>query len=220
MDAIASMSTPRDRARRAAAIGLLLCASIAARAAPVDDSIAVQLQSLDPERISEREVHDVLARGPAPQVILIQGSSPLITMDPFAEFLIAMGYPQERLRNPADGSFSWSSFGSSEKLAGTLAWYYERDGMMPMLIGHSQGGMMVIQTLYELARHFSDRIPGWDPVAGNALPRSQVVDPLTGEERPVVGLQVQYATALATGKLMRIVLGQWSMLPLLRRIPD
>ncbi len=63
-------------------------------------------------------------------------------MAPFAEFLIAMGYPAERLRNPRDGRLSYSSFGDSRRLAGSIAWHYEREGLMPMIIGHSQGGML------------------------------------------------------------------------------
>src|SRR6185436_4825372 len=47
-----------------------------------------------------------------------------------------------------------------------------------------------------------------------------IVDPLTGAPRPVVGLRVPYAKAIATGKLPRLLLGQWSMLTRLRKIPD
>jgi hypothetical protein len=36
----------------------------------------------------------------------------------------------------------------------------------------------------------------------------------------VKGLAVDYAAALATGKLPRILLGQWDMIARLRRIPD
>ena len=104
--------------------------------------------------------------------------------------------------------------------AGAVAWYYETDGMMPMLIGHSQGGMLVIRILYELNGNFGDTIPLWDPVAGAALSRTTIRDPLTGATRPVTGLTVGYAAALATGKLPRILLGQWDMVAKLRRIPD
>ena len=91
---------------------------------------------------------------------------------------------------------------------------------MPMLIGHSQGGMMVIRILYELDGAFHDAIPVWDPVAGVALARTTIRDPRTGETRPVQGLKVGYAAAIATGKLPRILLGQWDMIAKLRRIPD
>ena len=192
----------------------------AARGDRVDRVMAERLQALDSERITGNDVRDVLAHAPAPRIILLQGSFVPVTMQPFAEFLVAMGYPEDRIRNPVDGAWSASSSGSSTTLAGTLAWYYERDGMMPLLIGHSQGGMLVIRTLHELAGAFGDTIPVWDPFNDAALPRSTILDPYTGAVRPVVGLKVPYAAAIATGKLPRILLGQWSMLPILRKIPD
>jgi hypothetical protein len=131
-----------------------------------------------------------------------------------------MGYPAWQIRDPRDGRLSQGSFGDSLVWAGTLAWYYESEGTMPMLIGHSQGGMMVIRILYELDGAFHESIPVWDPVAGVALPRATIRDPRTGATRPVVGLAVGYAAAIATGKLPRILLGQWDMLAKLRRIPD
>src|SRR5438128_2084141 len=109
-----------------------------ASAQRIDDAVAKRLLALDPERISAADVRDVLARAPAPRIINVQGSFALVTMQPFAEFLIAMGYPEAKLRDPADGKLSWSSFGDSAELAGAIAWYYENEGMMPMLIGHSQ----------------------------------------------------------------------------------
>ncbi len=157
---------------------------------------------------------------PAPRIINLQGSLAPVTMQPFAEFLIAMGYPEERLRDPVGGGLSYSSFVDSGELAGTLAWHYEREGMMPLLIGHSQGGMVAIRVLHEFAGAFSAEIPVWDPVAGASTDRTTIRDPLTGATRPVVGLRVPYAAAIATGKLPRILLGQWSMLSKLRKIPD
>jgi hypothetical protein len=190
------------------------------RARHLDPMIAARVLALSPDHISEADVRDTLARIDAPQIIALDGSIAFVSMQPFAEFLAAMGYPEERLRDPRDGSLSRTSYDDSERLAGELAWYYEHDGMMPMLIGHSQGGMLVIRTLYELAGEFHQAIPVFDPVGGRALERTTIRDPLTGATRPVVGLKVGYAAALATGKLARVLLGQWSMLPRLRLIPD
>jgi hypothetical protein len=92
--------------------------------------------------------------------------------------------------------------------------------MVPVLIGHSQGGMLVVRTLHELAGDFATAISVWNPLADEALPRTTYVDPVTGKERPVIGLQVAYASAIATGKLPRLLLFQWTMLSRLRRIPD
>jgi hypothetical protein len=141
-------------------------------------------------------------------------------MTPFAEFLIAMGYPAGQLRNPHDGRFSYNSFTDSRELAGTLAWHFEREGMVPMLIGHSQGGMLAIKVLQDLAGASGNWLRVWDPVRGRAEERTTVTDPLSGAEQPVVGLKVPYAAALATGSRMRVVLGQWSMRKRLRSVPD
>ena len=143
-----------------------------------------------------------------------------MNMEPFAEFLIAMGYPADKIRNPRDGRTSESSFIDSRQLAGMVAWYYETEGMPPVLIGHSKGGALVISVLYELAGEFSDSIHVWNPLTDQAEPRKTIVDPATGEVRPVVGLRIRYAAALATGKLPRLLTGQWSLLSRLRRIPD
>jgi hypothetical protein len=39
-----------------------------------DATVARRLQDLDPDRISARDVAEVLARVPAPRIILLQGS--------------------------------------------------------------------------------------------------------------------------------------------------
>jgi hypothetical protein len=184
------------------------------------DAVEQRLLDLDPEHVSARDVSEVLAQTQAPRIILLQGSFGPITMEPFAEFLIAMGYPEERITNPRDGSRSSSSFMGSGKLAGTLAWYYEKEGTYPLLIGHSQGGMLAIRVLYELTGAFAAAIPVWNPMKDEAEPRTSIVDPWSGNLAPVVGLKLPYAAAIATGKLPRLLLGQWSMLPKLRHIPD
>lgn len=186
----------------------------------LDAATAAQLGALQPDAISAADVRSVLGQVPAPRIIALHGSVPLVTMRPFAQFLVAMGYPAAQLRHPADGSWSYSSFVSSRELAGAIAWHYERDGIAPLLIGHSQGGMAAIRALHELAGAFDRSVPVYDPAAGEVLARTTIVDPLTGIERPVIGLQVPYAAAIATGKGMRVMLLQWDMLERLRRIPD
>ena len=186
----------------------------------LDPASAARVLALSPERISEKDVRETLSKVGAPRIFALEGSVAFVSMEPFAQFLIAMGYPEPSLRDPRDGSLSRSSFGDSAQLAGEIAWHYERDGMMPMLIGHSQGGMLVIRTLYELAGEFRDAIAVYDPVADKPLDRTSIRDPLDDTSRPVVGLKVDYAAAIATGKLPRVMLGQWSMIARLRTIPD
>jgi len=219
---------PRVKLRFAAAVLIAAImgtpAGLAAAPLPgvaaVDASSEDRILALDPEQISAAQVRDVLSRAPAPRIISLQGSLAWITMQPFAEYLVAMGFPEERLRNPANGTLSYSSFADSERLAGSLAWYYENEGMMPMLIGHSQGGMLAIRVLYELVGAFHESIDVWNPAAGESEHRTSIADPADGRLRPVVGLRVPYAAALATGKLPRLLLGQWTMLGRLRSIPD
>jgi hypothetical protein len=186
----------------------------------LDASLASRVLALDPERISAADVRDTLSHVPAPRVIALSGSIAFVTMQPFATFMAEMGYPRERLVNPHDGTLSYSSYTDSARLAGEIAWLYEHDAMMPMLIGHSQGGMLALKTLHELAGTFGREVRVWPPQADAPQPRTTIVDPLTGAVRPVVGLEVGYAAALATGKLPRVLLLQWSMLPYLRAVPD
>jgi hypothetical protein len=186
----------------------------------LDRETEERILALAPEQISDLDVRSVLARAPAPRIIDLQGSLAVVTMAPFAEFLIAMGYPKERVSNPRDGTLSYPSFADSAHLAGTLAWYYEHEGMVPMLIGHSQGGMMAVRVLHELAGDFGHPLTVWNPLRDEGENRTSIIDPLDGSERSVVGLKVPYAAAIATGTLPRILLGQWDMVPRLHEIPD
>ena len=186
----------------------------------IDAAARARFLALDCEHQAGAAAAVARAGMPAPRVVNLHGSLPIVTMESFAEFLIAMGYPEASLRDPRDGSLTQSSYTSSEELAGMVAWYYERDGMRPMLIGHSRGGSQVVRTLHELAGGFHDVLNVYDPVAQTMQPRTTIRDPYSHAERPVVGLQVAFAAALATGMLPRILFGQWTMIGKLRKIPD
>jgi len=181
---------------------------------------AGRLRHLDCSNVTAADVQQVLRHVPAPRILLLQGSVPIVTMEPFARFLIDMGYPEARLRDPRDGALSNVSFADSARIAGALAFDYERTGESPMMIGHSQGGALAIRVLHELAGAFHPAIPVVDPATDEPLGRTSIVDPYTRQPRPVIGLRMAFAAALATGWLPRLLLGQWSMLPRLRRIPD
>jgi hypothetical protein len=193
-----------------------LCPYAAPASAAAVDGMAV----LDCDRLAGADAAAALALLPAPRIINLQGSVPIVTMEPFAHFLIGMGYPEASLRDPHDGSLSMSSYTSSGKLAGIVAWHYEQTGLRPMLIGHSQGGMLVVRTLHELDGAFADAIALYDPERDEPLPQTTYRDPYTGAVAPVRGFRVAFGAAIATGTLPRVLLGQWSMLTKLRKIPD
>lgn len=215
---------PPVRAQGAAAhaiVATLACVAFAAAATtPAERPPAPTVAALDCEHVSAADVRDFLAHAPAPRIIAISGTFGIATMDPFARFLVAMGYPAERIRNPADGAWSYSSAMSSADLAGMIAWHYEHDGTAPLLIGYSGGGALVLRTLHELAGAFGNRVAVVDPRSGATLDRDTITDPATGFMRPALGIKVPYACALATGKLPRLLLGQWTMLAKLRSVPD
>lgn len=205
---------PRVRMAVARAIGPMAAALTVAM--PV---MASSIAALDCRNVSAQDVAQVLAPAPAPRVLALHGSVPIVTMAPFAAFLEAMGYPPERLAHPADGARSLSSFVDAERFAGELAWHYEREGMMPLLVGHSQGGMVVIKALHALARRDAP-LPVWNPLTGAAEARTWIVDPASGARRAVNDLRVDFAAVLATGSLPRVLLAQWDVLPILRDVPD
>lgn len=181
-----------------------------------------KILALDPEHITEKDITEVLSHAPAPRIINLHGGiyPVYLAMESFSQFLMGMGYPETKIRNPRDGSYSHSCYENSEKLAGLIAWYYEKEGMRPMLIGHSQGGIQTVKILHELAGAFAKRIPVWNPLTEKAEDRYSVVDPVTGAEQKVMGMQVSYASAVGAGGLTRFMPNQWNMFGRLRTIPD
>lgn len=181
-----------------------------------------KILKLDPERLSEEDVRDVLSKSPAPQILNIHGGIwPVhLCMISFSEFLIRMGYPEVSILQPQNGCFSYSCYFDAKPLAGAVAWHYERDAMRPMLVGHSQGGIQVMKVLHELAGHFSRSVPVWNPLTGKTEKRDTIVDPFTAQTRPVIGVSASYATAVGAGGLTRLLPNQWVMNAGLRSVPD
>ncbi|MEO8305585.1 MAG: hypothetical protein ABI724_15840 [Betaproteobacteria bacterium] len=181
-----------------------------------------RILALDPERVTASDVRDTLALGPTPQIMLMHGGivGVYLAMISTGKFLVAMGYPQDRIRHPGDGRWSHSPYENSAHIAGLLAWYYERDGMRPMMIGHSQGGVQSVKVLYELAGQLDNPLHVWNPYTDSAEERTKILDPLTGKERPVIGVSASYVSGLDSGGIMMILPNQWKMLDKLRNIPD
>ena len=149
-----------------------------------DPSLADQVLALNPERIAPEDVSSILSRCPAPRIFNFNGSA-FNTMEPFSRFLMRMGYPEDRIRDPRSGAFAYSSYQSAKDISEKVSAAYENEKLKPMLIGHSQGGAFLVKVLHVL-------------------------------KTPCVS----FSAAIATGKWMRVLLGQWDMLPTLRKIPD
>lgn len=192
------------------------------RGMTLDPQIEARILALDPEHVSDSDVRTVLAAGPTPRIIALHGGVyPVhLLMDSFSRFLAGMGYPQDKLRHPGDGRRSHSPYESSAQIAGLIAWYYEHEGTMPMMVGHSQGGIQLVKVLHELAGNDSAQIPVWNPKTDAAEERTTIIDPYTGVERPVVGLRIGYASVVGAGGAALLLPNQWSMARRLRSIPD
>jgi hypothetical protein len=188
----------------------------------LDRSVEETILALNPERITDRDVREVLSRAPAPRIINIHGGIyPVhLAMISFSNFLIGMGYPEDKIRNPGDGSYSFSCYDSSEKIAGAIAWYYEKEGMRPMIVGHSQGGIQAVKVLHELNGAFNPEVRVSNPLTRESEERTSILDPFTGVQRPVVGVEVSYASAEGAGGFTRVLHKQWIMTGRLRSVPD
>jgi pimeloyl-ACP methyl ester carboxylesterase len=192
------------------------------RSIAIDPSVEQRILALDPERVGADDVRNTLACGPTPHIMNIHGGIyPVhLAMTSFTAFLVEMGYPERKIRAPGEGNYSHSPYESSERLAGLAAWRYEQEATRVMLVGHSQGGMQTIKVLHALDGAFSKQVRVTNGLTGKAEKRTSISDPLTGLERPVVGVSVAYATAVGAGGAAFILPNQWSMFGRLRTVPD
>jgi hypothetical protein len=226
---------PRRRLLLAAGLAWLLAGCATAPAPPaapppaaawptarLGPALEQRLLALDPDDVGAADVREVLAKGSTPRIVALHGGIyPVhLVMDSFARFLVGMGYPERMLRHPGDGRRSHSPYESGLQIAGAIGWYYENEGLMPMLVGHSQGGIQLVKVLYLLAGDGPAEIPVWNPLTDRAEPRTTIVDPHSGRERGVVGLQVGYAAVVGAGGAALLLPNQWEMAGRLRRIPD
>lgn len=187
----------------------------------VDRAVEDRVLALDPTRVTPADVK-LLAQGPTPRIMLLHGGIyPVhLAMESFGEFLMGMGYPEERIRQPRDGAWSYSPYEDANRLAGIVAWYYEKDGMAPLIIGHSQGGMQAVKILHVLAGEYGAEVPVWNPLTDFPENRDAITDPLSGKRQPVVGLRLGYVSAVGAGGAAFILPNQWSLIGKLRTIPD
>ncbi len=181
-----------------------------------------RILSLNPEHVSDYDVRNVLAGAPAPRIINIHGGIATVIkrLESFSRFLRGLGYPDQAMRHPGNGSYTVSCYEDAEMIAGIIAWYYEREGLRPMIIGHSQGSFQAVKTLELLAGKTADQLSVWNPLRWRPEERTEITDPLTGKKHPVVGLKVSYIAALGGGGATRVLPNQWDMMFSLRSVPD
>ena len=188
----------------------------------VDRAIEDRILAMDAGNVSQADVRNVLAKGPTPRIILMHGGIfPVhLAMESFGRFLAEMGYPEAKMRDPVDGTWSHSPYEDAERLAGIVAWYYEKDGMPPMIIGHSQGGMQAVKILHVLNGDYARSVPVWNPMIDFPEDRDYIVDPLTRRKQPVVGMRIAYVSAIGAGGAAFILPNQWSLMGKLRTSPE
>jgi len=181
-----------------------------------------RILALNPEHVTESDARNVLAGAPAPRIINIHGGIAPVQrrLTSFSKFLVGMGYPDRAIRQPGGGEYTISCYYDAELFAGIVAWFYEHEGMRPMIIGHSQGCMQAVKTLQLLAGQSAKQLAVWSPLTWKPEERTEITDPLTGKKRSVVGLSVSYIAALGGGGAGRILPNQWDIMFSLRSIPD
>ncbi len=193
------------------------------KSVPLDAAQEDRILALDPDRVSDADVRNVLPPALAPHIILIHGGvyPVYLAMASFGRFLVKMGYPENRIRDPSDRSWSISPYESSADGAGLVAWDYEHDGVRPMMVGHSQGGIQAVKILHELNGAFGTELHPYDPAVRRIDSRTTIVDPLTGLERPIVGgVSVSYVGVVGTGGLSLALPNHWIVASRIRAVPD
>ncbi len=192
------------------------------RGAALPPALEARILAIDPDHVSDDDVRHTLAQGPAPHIMAIHGGIwPVYrVMESFTHFLVAMGYPEHAIRDVGTHRLTYSCYQDGAELAGLAAWYYEHDGVRPMLVGHSQGGMQVVKVLYDLAGLLDKPPQVFNPHSRAFEPRGYIVDPVGGERLPLPGIRVSYATAVGAGGLADVLPNQWSMAERTFVIPD
>ena len=80
--------------------------------------------------------------------------------------------------------------------------------------------MQTVKVLRKFAGLSTKRLAVWSPLTWQSEKRFEITNPLTGQTRPVVGLQLPYATSVGAGGLTRVLPNQWDMCTTLRNVPD
>ena len=181
-----------------------------------------RILALNPNDVTDADVRGPLKDAPAPRMINIHGGIRpvhLITAA-FAKFLVGMGYPERAVKHPGNGAYSISCYEDAQLIAGVIPWYYEHEGMRPMIFGQSQGGMQAVKVLQRLAKPPGGQLEVFSPLTWKPEGRTEITDPLTGKSRPAAGVSVAYVASLGAGGVTRALPNQWEMMGKLRAVPN
>ncbi len=212
----------RDHAGDGAAAKPLPSGAGVLRSVAMDAALEDRILALDPKKITAADVRDTLSKAPAPRVFTIRGGiyPVYLAMESFGDFLVGMGYPQDKILTPHEHDWSLSPYESASNIAGLIAWCYEHEGVRPTMIGHSQGGIQAVKVLHDLAGDWSKELHPFNPVTRQFEPATTIVDPLTGRERPVVGFRLGLVATVGTGGWALALPNHWIVLDRVRTIPD
>ena len=180
----------------------------------LEPATAARVLALNRERLSADDVR-TLGAVPAPRIMLIHGGIfPVHLADGRRSAASSSAWAIRRRASatPASATGRYSPYMDTKQLAGLVAWQYERDGMRPMMIGHSQGGMQVVKILHDLAGRSGDTLQVWNPRTWECEDRTSIVDPFTGKAQPVVGLTRGVRLRRRRGRLSPCLLpNQWDL---------
>ena len=182
-----------------------------------------RILALDPERVTAADVRQMLAQGPTPRIMLLHGGIyPVhLSMASFGRFLVGMGYPEARIRDPCDGKLV------AQPVRGRRAARRHRrvalregrhaaDADRPQP-GRDAGGQGPARAERRLQRR-GRRVESAHRFCRRTARRSSIRSPATSG--PSSALTLSYASAVGAGGAAFLLPNQWSMLGKLRTIPD
>ena len=188
-----------------------------------DPDLARRILALDPERITPEDIARTLSKGPTPWLMGIAPLPPwAVEFLNLIQFFVKSGYPPGRIGDPRINDYRINWREKPEVIGGMAAWFYENDGMAPILIGWSGGGILVVHVLHTLNGSLdTEKVRMVNARTGKIEERTWFRDFHTGESRPMRELRIPFAAALAAGGLGRYVQSKvWPIVQGLHRIPD
>ena len=96
-----------------------------------------------------------------------------LAMTSFGGFLTGHGLSRGAIRPPGPSTGPTARTRARHRLAGIAAWHYEQDGVRPMIVGHSQGGLYAVKVLKQLAGRYGDDAVDLGSARGSRRPAAR-----------------------------------------------